>query len=123
MTSLRRLKNGDVDVIIGPRSALFTPFRNLGLIVIDEEHESSYKSETVPRYHAKDVAIARDKMCNAKVVLGSATPSVDSYYATTTGKYKLFELTKRATGSSLATVEVVDMREELRNGNRSIISN
>lgn len=117
-----KAKNGDVDVIIGPRSALFTPFRNLGLIVIDEEHESSYKSETVPRYHAKDVAIARAKMCNAKVVLGSATPSVDSYYATTTGKYKLFELTKRATGSSLATVEVVDMREELRNGNRSIIS-
>lgn len=117
-----KAKNGDVDVIIGPRSALFTPFRNLGLIVIDEEHESSYKSETVPRYHAKDVAIARAKMCNAKVVLGSATPSVDSYYATTTGKYKLFELTKRATGSSLATVEVVDMGEELRNGNRSIIS-
>lgn len=117
-----KAKSGEVDVIIGPRSALFTPFSNLGLIVIDEEHESSYKSETVPRYHAKDVAIARAKMCNAKVVLGSATPSVDSYYAAECGRYKLFELTKRATGSSLADVEVVDMREELRNGNRSIIS-
>ena len=75
-----RAKNGEIDVMIGPRSALFTPFANLGLIIIDEEHETSYKSETVPRYHARETAIARAGMLDASVVLGSATPSVDSYY-------------------------------------------
>lgn len=113
---------GEVDVVIGPRSALFSPFKNLGVIIIDEEHEQSYKSETVPRYHARDVAIARAKMCGAKVVLGSATPSVDSYYRAMEGAYKLFTLNKRATGSSLANTHIVDMREELRRGNKSIIS-
>ena len=77
---LERAKNGEIDIMIGPRSALFTPFSNLGFIIIDEEHENSYKSETVPKYHARDVAIARAQMTGASVVLGSATPSVDSYY-------------------------------------------
>ena len=80
-----RAKNGDVDIMIGPRSALFTPFSKLGLIIIDEEHESSYKSETLPRYHARETAIERARMCGASVVLGSATPSVESYYKAKTG--------------------------------------
>ena len=84
-----RAKNGDVDIMIGPRSALFTPFSKLGLIIIDEEHESSYKSETLPRYHARETAIERARMCGASVVLGSATPSVESYYKAKTGEYEL----------------------------------
>ena len=90
-----RAKNGEIDVMIGPRSALFTPFANLGLIIIDEEHETSYKSETVPRYHARETAIARAAMLDASVVLGSATPSVDSYYRAKRGEYRLLTLTKR----------------------------
>lgn len=117
-----KARNGQIDIIIGPRSALFTPFNNLGIIIIDEEHEQSYKSENTPRYHARDVAIARAKMCGAKVVLGSATPSVDSYYKCIRGEYKLLSLNKRATGSSLANVEVIDLRDELKSGNKSIIS-
>ena len=77
---LERAKNGEIDVMIGPRSALFTPFSNLGFIIIDEEHETSYKSETVPKYHAREVAVARAAMAGASVVLGSATPSLESYY-------------------------------------------
>ncbi|MBE6015845.1 MAG: primosomal protein N' [Lachnospiraceae bacterium] len=118
-----KAKTGETDIIIGPRSALFTPFPNLGLIIIDEEHESSYKSETVPRYHARDVAIALGKMCDAKVVLGSATPTVESFYAASKGRFKLYTMTERATGGELADTHVVDMRQELRNGNKSIISN
>ncbi len=114
--------NGETDIMIGPRSALFTPFKNLGVIIIDEEHESSYKSDTVPRYHARDVAIARAEMCGAKVVLGSATPSVESFYRAKQGEYKLFRLEKRATGGTLANTHVVDMRQELKRGNKSIIS-
>ena len=75
-----RAKNSEIDIIIGPRSALFTPFLNLGLVIIDEEHEASYKSENVPRYHARETAIARAAMLGAAVVLGSATPSVDSFF-------------------------------------------
>lgn len=87
-----RAKNGEIDIMIGPRSALFTPFLNLGLIIIDEEHESSYKSETVPRYHARETAIARAKMTGASVVLGSATPSIDSYYKAKQGEYRLLTM-------------------------------
>ncbi|MBR5337466.1 MAG: primosomal protein N' [Lachnospiraceae bacterium] len=115
-------RKGDIDIMIGPRSALFTPFKSLGVVIIDEEHESSYKSETVPRYHARDVAVARAKMCGAKVILGSATPSVDSFYKASIGDYKLFTLERRATGGSLAETHVVDMRQELQRGNKSIIS-
>lgn len=117
-----RAKNGDIDIMIGPRSALFAPFANLGLIIIDEEHESSYKSETVPRYHARETAIERARMNQASVVLGSATPSLDSYYAAKQGKFELLELTKRVQEKRLPTCEVIDLREELKKGNRSILS-
>lgn len=117
-----RAKNGDIDIMIGPRSALFAPFSNLGLIIIDEEHESSYKSETVPRYHARETAIERARMNGASVVLGSATPSVDSYYHAKEGRYELLELTERVQEKTLPTCEVVDLREELKMGNRSILS-
>ena len=117
-----RAKAGDIDIIIGPRSALFTPFPNLGLIIIDEEHETSYKSETTPRYHAREVAIERALMNHASVVLGSATPSVDSYYQAKLGNYKLLELNERVENKPLPDCEIVDLREEMRMGNRSILS-
>lgn len=119
-----KAKNGEVSVMIGPRSALFAPFRNLGIIIIDEEHETTYKSENPPKYHAREVAIERARMTGAFVILGSATPSVDSYYRAKEGDYKLLTLTNRAVAdASMADVSVVDMREELRLGNRSIFSN
>ena len=108
--------------MIGPRSALFTPFDRLGIIVIDEEHEGSYKSETAPRYHARETAIERARMSGAFVVLGSATPSVDSYEKARTGAYQLYELPMRAPGRELPETEIIDLREELRLGNRSIFS-
>lgn len=121
-----RALNGDVRVMIGPRSALFTPFQNLGLIVIDEEHESAYKSELSPRYHARETAQERARMCGAAVVLGSATPSLEAYSRALRGSgdgYRLYRLTKRAkAGSRMASVRVVDLREELRAGNKSIFS-
>ncbi len=117
-----RAKNGELDVMIGPRSALFTPFSNLGFIIIDEEHETSYKSETVPRYHARETAIMRARMCGASVVLGSATPSVESYYRAGQGEYKLLTLDKRVEERPLPDCEIVDLREELSHGNRSILS-
>lgn len=118
-----RAKKGDIDVMIGPRSALFTPFPNLGIIIIDEEHEPTYKSETMPRYHARETAIQRAKLEGAKVVLGSATPSLDAYYRALGGEYALFTLAKRAKRSNLPEVLITDMREELKAGNRSVISN
>lgn len=117
-----RAKRGLLDVMIGPRSALFTPFPNLGVIIIDEEHEAAYKSETVPRYHARETAIARGMLCGAHVVLGSATPSVESYDRAQHGQYRLFEMKERVSARPLPTVYTVDLREELRNGNRSILS-
>lgn len=117
-----RAKNGEIDIMIGPRSALFTPFLNLGLIIIDEEHEGSYKSESLPRYHARETAIERARMADASVVLGSATPSVDSYYKAQKGEYQLIEMTQRATYQPLPVCDVVDLREELKSGNRSILS-
>lgn len=119
---MQRAKQGKIDVMIGPRSALFTPFPNLGLIVIDEEHESSYKSEQVPRYHARETAIQRAKMEGAGVVLGSATPSMEAYYRCRKGEYVLLELKNRAQMQALPQVYVADMREELKKGNRSIFS-
>lgn len=117
-----RAKNGEVDIMIGPRSALFTPFPRLGLIIIDEEHEPSYKSEAVPRYHARETAIARAKMADASVVLGSATPSMESYYRAERGEYRLLELRTRVGGKVLPACEIIDLRRELREGNRSILS-
>ncbi len=120
---MMRARNGEADIMIGPRSALFTPFDNLGLIIIDEEHESSYKSEGVPKYHARETAIARARMEGASVILGSATPSVESYSRALSGEYTLLTLSRRASaGSQMAQVHVVDLREELRNGNRSLFS-
>ena len=121
---MERARTGDIDIIIGPRSALFTPFPNTGIIIIDEEHETTYKSETMPKYHARETSIELAKLVpdGACVVLGSATPSLESYYKAKSGEYKLFELTQRLTGGTLPTVEVADLREELRKGNRSIFS-
>ncbi len=117
-----RAKNGGLDVMIGPRSALFTPFPNLGYIVIDEEHEGTYKSETMPRYHARETAIERAKMAGAAVVLGSATPSVDSYYKACMGEYLLIEMKERVHKKPLPTCHVIDLRAELRERNFSVLS-
>ena len=117
-----RAMKGDIQVIIGPRSALFTPFPNLGLVIMDEEHETSYKSELSPKYHAREVAEEVARISGASLVLGSATPSIESYYRVQKGDFTLFQLDKRLTGGSLPSVEVVDLREELKDGNRSIFS-
>ena len=117
-----RARRGGVKVMIGPRSALFTPFSHLGVIVIDEEHEGSYKSENAPRYHAREAAVERARMCGAFVVLGSATPSVDSYERAREGVYQLYELPLRIENRAMPEIEVVDLREELRMGNRSVFS-
>ena len=119
---MMRAKEGKIDVMIGPRSALFTPFPTLGLIVIDEEHEASYKSEQIPRYHARETAVQRAKLEGASVVLGSATPSLESFYRCRKGEYKLLKLENRIARSGLPSVYVADMREELKNGNKSILS-
>ena len=117
-----RAKRGNIQIMIGPRSALFTPFPHLGLIVIDEEHEPGYKSETAPRYHAREVAMQRAKLEGAKIVLGSATPSLETYEKALNGEYLLYTLTQRAKVSVLPTVDIVDMREELTSGNRTVLS-
>lgn len=117
-----RAKKGEIRIMIGPRSALFTPFPNLGLILIDEEHESSYKSEKTPCYHARETAVQRGMTEGARVVMGSASPSVESYYKGKTGIYKLVELKQRYAGRTLAAVSVADLKEELKTGNRSIFS-
>lgn len=118
-----RVFNGRIKVAIGARSAVFLPFKNLGLIIIDEEHENSYKSETDPKYNAKEIAFMRKEYNHCIVLLGSATPSVETYYSAKLGNIKLLELNKRADGASLPIVDVVDMRDELAAGNISILSN
>ena len=117
-----KIYEGRAKIVIGARSAIFAPIQNLGLIVIDEEHDNSYKSEGSPRYDAKEIAekIAEQNSC--PLVLGSATPDMKSYYKALNGDIELIELTKRANNSSLPQVEIVDLREELANGNRSMIS-
>ncbi len=117
-----RAARGDIDIMIGPRSALFTPFERLGLVIIDEEHENSYKSESMPKYHAREVAGELCRMKNASLVLGSATPSVESYYRAKKGELKLFTLKERLAGGQLPRVYVEDLRSELKSGNRSIFS-
>ena len=117
-----RAANGEIDIMIGPRSALFAPFPDLGLIVIDEEHETSYKSEVTPRYHARETAVRRAGLEHAHVVMGSATPSVDASYACETGAYALFRMDARYGNAALPSVWIADMREELQMGNRSILS-
>lgn len=119
---MMRAKSGQVDVMIGPRSALFTPFPDLGLIVIDEEHDTAYKSEQMPRYHARETAIQRAKTEDASVVLGSATPSMEAMYRARGGEYVLLEMKNRSGMKQMAEVYIADMREELKSGNRSMIS-
>ena len=117
-----KVKEGKVNIMIGPRSALFTPFDNLGIVIIDEEHENSYKADNMPKYHAREVAEKLCELTGSVLILGSATPSIDSYYKAKHGIYKLFKLTGRLTGNTLPTVYVEDMREELKSGNKSVFS-
>jgi primosomal protein N' (replication factor Y) len=109
-----RVRNGDARVVVGTRSAVFAPLERLGMIIVDEEQENSYKQEETPRYHGRDVAIVRAKMENALALLGSATPSLESYHHATTGKYELLTLASRVENRALAKVEVVDLREEFQ---------
>ena len=117
-----RAKKGEIDIIIGPRSALFAPFETIGLILIDEEHENTYKSESMPKYHARETAQELARLHGASVVLGSATPSIESYYKAVTGEYGLFTLKERLTGGTLPSVYIEDLREEMKKGNRTIFS-
>ena len=117
-----RVKEGKVNIMIGPRSALFTPFENLGIVVIDEEHESSYKADNMPKYHAREVAEKLCELTDSILVLGSATPSLESYYKAKNGEYKLYKLNDRLTGNTLPSVYVEDMRAELKEGNKSVFS-
>ncbi|AZV42212.1 primosomal protein N' [Peribacillus asahii] len=118
----RKIHRKEVKVVVGARSAIFAPFEHLGLIIIDEEHEASYKQEETPRYHARDVAIERAKSHRCPVILGSATPTLESFARAQKGVYKLLTMSRRMNESALPAVEIIDMREELRNGNRSMFS-
>ena len=118
----RKIQRKEVRVAVGARSAIFAPFENLGIIIIDEEHETSYKQEEMPRYHAKDVAIKRAKYNNCPVVLGSATPSLESFARAQKNVYRLLALPHRMNNQPLPAVDIIDMREELREGNRSMFS-
>lgn len=118
----KRVKRGEASVVLGTRSAVFAPLENIGVIILDEEQEASYKSEQTPRYHARDIAKYRCVHHNALLVLGSATPSVDSMYGAKSGKYHLFTLKNRYNQGDLPQVTIVDMKDELRNGNRTCIS-
>lgn len=116
----KRIKRGGVDVVVGARSAVFAPLDNIGAIILDEEHEYTYKSEMSPKYHARDVALFRARQYGAVTVLASATPSIESYYRAETGEYKLLEMKSRFNAQKLPTVYVTDMREELEKGNRTM---
>jgi len=118
----RKIQRREVKVVVGARSAIFAPFENLGIIIIDEEHETSYKQEENPRYHARDVAIKRAATHRCPVVLGSATPSLESFARAQKGVYTLLNLPSRMNEQPLPSVEIIDMREELREGNRSMFS-
>jgi primosomal protein N' (replication factor Y) (superfamily II helicase) len=118
----RKIQRKEVKVVVGARSAIFAPFENLGIIIIDEEHETSYKQEEMPRYHARDVAIKRAQKNHCPVVLGSATPALESFARAQKGVYTLLSLPNRMNKRALPAVEIIDMREELRDGNRSMFS-
>lgn len=118
-----KIKENKVDIVIGARSAIFAPFKNLGIIIIDEEHENSYKSSINPKYDTIKVAEKRSELENAILVLGSATPSINTYYLAEMGKYELLQMNKRANKQEMPNVDVIDMREELENGNKTIFSN
>jgi len=110
----KRIRNSESHIVVGTRSAIFAPVPDLALIVVDEEHDHSYKQDETPRYHARDVAVMRAKMCNAAVVLGSATPSLETYYNARQGKYRLLELPERIEERPLPEVEIIDMRDEFQ---------
>jgi len=118
----RKIQRKEVKVVVGARSAIFAPFENIGIIIIDEEHETSYKQEDMPRYHARDVAVERAINYNCPVVLGSATPSLESFARAQKKVYHLLTLPNRMNNQNLPSVEIIDMREELRDGNRSMFS-
>lgn len=118
----KKIERGDAKIVIGARSAIFAPVKNLGLIIIDEEHDDSYKSETNPRYNAKEIATYLAKEISLPVVLGSATPDINTYNKALNHDIQLLELTKRANNSSLPEVKIVDLRNELANGNKTMIS-
>ena len=118
----QKVRSGEASIVIGARSAIFAPVPDLGLIVIDEEHETSYKQDSSPRYHARDVAIQRSKLENCIVVLGTATPSLESFYHTQQGKFHLISMPSRIGSREMPKVEIIDMREELKSKNRSIFS-
>ncbi|MGO8732354.1 MAG: primosomal protein N' [Terriglobia bacterium] len=109
-----RIRRGEAQVVLGTRSAVFAPLANLGAVIVDEEHDSSYKQDETPRYHGRDVAVVRAQIAGAVALLGSATPSLESYYNAREGKYHLVKLEERVRGRKLAAVEVVDMRQEFR---------
>ena len=115
----RKARDGEISIIIGPRSALFMPFSNLGVIVMDECHESSYISDVTPKYHTREVARKLSELTGALLVMGSATPDIDSYHRAVTGEFLLLQLKERTKGSHLPEVFVTDMRKELEDGNRS----
>ena len=117
----RRIKDGKVRVVIGTRSAIFSPLKDIGIIIIDEEHVDSYKQENNPRYNTLDIAIERSKYWGSKIVLGSATPSLESYAKASIGRYNLVELLERVNNNKLPEVHIIDMKEELKKGN-SILS-
>ncbi len=108
----KRIRDGEARIVVGPRSAVFSPFKDPGIFIVDEEHEPSYKQEDVPRYHAREVAIKRARIAGAPVILGSATPSLESYYKAVHGEYHLVELTQRIKEKKLPRVKLVDMRME-----------
>ncbi|MGQ4664568.1 primosomal protein N' [Metabacillus halosaccharovorans] len=118
----RKIQRKEVQLVVGARSAIFAPFENLGMIIIDEEHESSYKQEENPRYHARDVAIYRAEFHQCPVVLGSATPTLETFARAQKDVYKLLTLKERVNKRSMPSVDIIDMREELRSGNRSMFS-
>lgn len=118
----KRIKDGEADIVIGARSAVFTPLKNIGIIIMDEEHSDTYKSDMSPRYHAREVAIFRAEQTDAAVVLASATPSVESYYKAKTGEYTLLEMNLRYNQNKMPDISIIDMRSELSRGNKSMLS-
>ena len=118
-----KIKSGKIKIVIGARSAIFAPIENLGIIIIDEEHDSSYKSESNPKYDAKQVARYISKQAQCPLVLGSATPDINTYYKSTVlNRIELLKLTKRANQASLPEINIIDLKQELANGNRSMLS-
>ena len=117
-----RIRNQQVDIVVGARSAIFVPLQRLGLVIIDEAHEDSYKSDMRPRYHAIDVACKRCELEGAVLLLGSATPSIAQHYTAQNGEYKMIYMKHRIDNKPLPPVEIVDMRKEIVRGNRSILS-